>query len=855
MSDYSQQVRELSSMLPEVKEAEIIQAVQQANGDVVTAADLLFNGSQEAQKEEKKPVAAREWFGRRRNLVKKFPSATEKEVDHALNTTDSEEQAEQALQHVVTQRELKSKKPAAKKASVDSTGSKTAVGRLRDIFKDRSKDVIEGALKQTEGDEIKAALLLHQAKNTIKDSKPMLREMFPDAEKTDIAMAQETGDGTGGLHDILQQVKVLLMMQNQAAEKALDEQNRLFEDMSIQQQKLETDIFREQQEKKTLQQVELELKLREKDKAKGGRGLGVFSQNYNSTAAAEVLAGGKDDGKKDRTMPAAPPAPQQQTLKMGWFGVKRRPSQPAAYATGDDEPPPRPSPGKKNTPPTPPPAAPVVEAPKPPVPKAAPPPPAPGKGAPPPPPAPGRGAPPPPPPGKGAPPPPGKGPPPPPPPPGKGMPKLPGMPGAKAADQTGTKTFFWDKLNKTNFNGTIWDRKNLVDQQKTILKDQSLVKEVKTVFDKKTALKDKKKVEEAPMRLMTNLDSNRERNMGITLSYMRMEVEDIMQAVEDMDSKIFNIDSLEGLLSIVPTKPEMDSARKFADEQLEKGNRVPPSIPFEWVLRCFERPMIAERLQCWLLRQRFEGNVAQLEKELTTLKNAAKIIIDEKKLAHFLAMALAIGNTMNEGAARYSDAIGFRVWGENGGIVKMQQLKEANGKKSLMHFILKRCVQQQDMEEFMKHEQLEVIKASIPLNMNDIMSCIADLVQNLKVMKDTLGERRIPRGRFHTELEPFHKQAMRRVSQLGELRKQTEDRLIDMLVYFGEDEQSMNPQDLFRQMFRFTADITKTLKEIRQEMGFITALKSPEGSPLSPTKSPTSPVPRSTKPRSPTGRR
>eukprot|EP01061_Rhynchopus_euleeides_P012847 TRINITY_DN22601_c0_g3_i1.p2 TRINITY_DN22601_c0_g3~~TRINITY_DN22601_c0_g3_i1.p2 ORF type:complete len:485 (+),score=218.21 TRINITY_DN22601_c0_g3_i1:155-1456(+) len=398
----------------------------------------------------------------------------------------------------------------------------------------------------------------------------------------------------------------------------------------------------------------------------------------------------------------------------------------------------------------------------------------------------------------------------------------------------------------------------MADREK-LLGSKDVASETQIKFEKAVMSKDKrlrKKEEEPKNAKLSNLDTNKERNMGITLSYMRMPVDEIMEAIEEMDSEKFNIDALEGLLSIVPTKQEMESARKYADAELAKGNNKPPSQPFEWTLKCFERPLISERLQCWLLHQRFDINADQVSNELTALKKAGECILKDTRFQFFLAMTLTIGNIMNQGS-RYCDAIGFRVWGENGGLSKVSQVKDNDGKGTLLTFVLKWCLEKDpDFENIFPLEETELYKNSAVLNMSEIMIFITDLAKSLKMLKAVLEEKRLVRGVFHSTLEPFHKQAVHRIQALTELKKQTEETILEVFSFFGETEASMGPQELFQQLHNFAHVVRKSVKDViaekprrrREKMKAPTfggtMPGSDGGSPAKPTGSPASVMPK-----------
>eukprot|EP01060_Flectonema_neradi_P028534 TRINITY_DN3837_c0_g1_i1.p1 TRINITY_DN3837_c0_g1~~TRINITY_DN3837_c0_g1_i1.p1 ORF type:complete len:689 (+),score=199.74 TRINITY_DN3837_c0_g1_i1:182-2248(+) len=677
--------------------------------------------------------------------------------------------------------------------------TKQQIENLKAVFWKNSDQEIEDALNQTEGNEIKAALLLQSRKkqDSIGNPKVLLKDMFPEAEDADIAMAMESGSGSGDFNDIIRQIKVLLMMKDEQMNAAIDAQNALFDDMTTVQESLEqqTEHLRSVFDAKSTQQIELEAKLKSIEKERGGKGLGLsYGSASKLKAGTEFVGSGKGGDEEVRVEQAPPPPPQQQVLSVGFGGIggwhglglnQRRPSSAFTPAPDLDE--------LKPDKPKPPPA-----------PKAGPPPPPQiGKGGPPPPPGRAKGAPP---------------PPPPPAPPGKG-------PGAMKKDTSTCKAFFWDKLHQRNFVGTVWEKQSILEMEKTLKRDSKMVGEIKSKFDKKRMQelekKQRKKQEEPKNSLMSALDTNRDRNMGITLSYMRMFPDEIMFHLDKLDEEKFNVDTLEGLLSIIPTDDEKKEALAYKQKMEKDGvvERSRYSVPMRWVLECVERSHVAERLQGWLLQQRFDASTEQLQQELKTLNTAATNICSDRDLAYFLAMCLTIGNVLNDGTALYGEAIGFRVWGEGGGIDKMHQHKDSENKKSMFQYVV-RMVQisrPKCIASFVANNQ-NVIRECQSLNINNVTSCIVEMTRALQVMKGTLDQ--TPGSKFYQKMEGFHKQAIKKVALLNDLRKKTEEKLLNLLIYFGENVNSITFPEMFQQLSSFFQKADRISQEVQKQLDY-----------------------------------
>ena len=120
--------------------------------------------------------------------------------------------------------------------------------------------------------------------------------------------------------------------------------------------------------------------------------------------------------------------------------------------------------------------------------------------------------------------------------------------------------------------------------------------------------------------------------------------------------------------------------------------------------------------------------------------------------------------------SRYADAIGFRVWGDNGGLVKMRDIKDNDGEGTLMTFITRCCIEQcPDFDQIFPSEQTDLYKNSSILELKEIMKFITDLAKSLMMMKSVLEEPRMTRGVYHKRLEPFYEHAVKRLASLTQL--------------------------------------------------------------------------------------
>lgn len=369
----------------------------------------------------------------------------------------------------------------------------------------------------------------------------------------------------------------------------------------------------------------------------------------------------------------------------------------AGGVSGGPPPPPPPPPGPGGAPPPPPPPPPGFGGPPPPPP----PPPGPGGGPPPPPPPPpGFGPPPPPPPPGGFP----GGPPPPPPPPGGGPPGPPPPPGAppppgmfrapqlpaglkpkkKFEPKKQPKRINWDPIHVTKIKGnSFWTKLNEEQLEQTdfldLLSETFASRPAKKVGDSKDgqrlpgeAEKPKKGTE------LKVLDGKTAQNLSIFVGSFgsKMSFDDIKKKILEVDEEVINMNALENLQKLLPTKEQMDQLKAFQNEfdELNKSE--------QFALKLASIPRLEQRIACMKGKLDFIELIGDVKPDLANATESCKELKNSKKWTKFLELLLLVGNYMNAGTKK-SQAFGFDL----NVLTKIGNTKSSDGKMTLTHFL------------------------------------------------------------------------------------------------------------------------------------------------------------------------
>eukprot|EP01063_Lacrimia_lanifica_P028953 TRINITY_DN432_c0_g1_i2.p3 TRINITY_DN432_c0_g1~~TRINITY_DN432_c0_g1_i2.p3 ORF type:complete len:235 (+),score=101.31 TRINITY_DN432_c0_g1_i2:972-1676(+) len=216
--------------------------------------------------------------------------------------------------------------------------------------------------------------------------------------------------------------------------------------------------------------------------------------------------------------------------------------------------------------------------------------------------------------------------------------------------------------------------------------------------------------------------------------------------------------------------------------------------------------------------QRFDINCDQIVSELDRVSKAQTTLVSNTAFPFFLTMTLAVGNLMNQGNVKVANARGFKIWGPEGTLEKMQSVKVKDSQQTLLHFLLAECVAQQPhFAGLFRKDELEDFKGAASLCIDEITAFIKDLASGLKVLKETLDERGIPDGKFREVLGPFQRSALERLTGITMMRNQIENQLTEMVHAFGDDREKCNPKEIFTQLHRFGPRAHAVMTELAVE--------------------------------------
>ncbi|XP_072775301.1 formin-like protein 1 isoform X5 [Taeniopygia guttata] len=469
-------------------------------------------------------------------------------------------------------------------------------------------------------------------------------------------------------------------------------------------------------------------------------------------------------------------------------------------------PPPPPAPAAPPPPPPPPPPPLPGAEPIPPPPPA---PPLPAGTAPPPaPPLPGAPVPPPPPPLPGGP--GGSVPPPPPPPPLGGEPPAgPGAPpnangAVKVKKPIQTKfrmpVFNWVALKPSQIDGTVFtelnDEKVLQELDMSDFEEQFKTKAQGPALDI-SALK-AKATQKAPSKV-TLMESNRAKNLAITLRKAGRSIQDICTAIETYEQQALSLDFLELLLRFLPTEYERSLIGKFEREQ-----RPPEELSEEdqFMIRFSKIPRLAERMNVMIFLGSFGDTAQLLMPQLNAIIAASMSLKSSSKLRHILEIVLAFGNYMN--SSKRGAAYGFRLQS----LDALLEMKSTDRKQTLLHYLV-RVIMEKYPELTGFHTELHFLDKAGTVSLDGVLQDVRSLQQGME-----LTRREFMRQDDSPVLKDFLKVNSEVMEKLQADSKTAKEAYESAVEYFGENPKTSPPTTFFPMFLRFIKAYKKAEQDI-----------------------------------------
>ncbi|XP_016009798.1 disheveled-associated activator of morphogenesis 2 isoform X2 [Rousettus aegyptiacus] len=353
------------------------------------------------------------------------------------------------------------------------------------------------------------------------------------------------------------------------------------------------------------------------------------------------------------------------------------------------------------------------------------------------------------------------------------------------------KSFNWVKLNEERVPGTVWNEiddmqvfriLDLEDFEKMFSAYQRHQKELGSTEDIYLA---SRKVKE-----LSVIDGRRAQNCIILLSKLKLSNEEIRQAILKMDEQEdLAKDMLEQLLKFIPEKSDID----LLEEHKHEIERMARADRFLYEMSRIDH--YQQRLQALFFKKKFQERLAEAKPKVEAILLASRELIRSKRLRQMLEIVLAIGNFMNKG--QRGGAYGFRVASLN----KIADTKSSIDRNiSLLHYLIM-ILEKHFPDILTMPSELQHLPEAAKVNLAELEKEVGNLRRGLRAVEVELEyqkhQMREPNDKFVPVMSDFITVSSFSFSELEDQLSEARDKFSKALMYFGEQDSKMQPDEFF----------------------------------------------------------
>lgn len=349
--------------------------------------------------------------------------------------------------------------------------------------------------------------------------------------------------------------------------------------------------------------------------------------------------------------------------------------------------------------------------------------------------------------------------------------------------------FNWVALKPNQINGTVF---NEIDDER-ILEDLN-VDEFEEMFKTKAqgpaidvTMSKTKVIQKGPHKVSL-LDSNRAKNLAITLRKVGKTPEEICKAIQLFDLRTLPVDFVECLMRFLPTENEVKLMRQYEKEKK----------PVE-VLTDEDRFMMQfsriERLMQKMTIMAFVGNfcesIQMLTPQLHAVIAASVSIKSSQKLKKILEIILALGNYMN--SSKRGAVYGFKLQS----LDLLLDTKSTDRKMTLLHYIAN-VVKEKYQQVSLFYNELHYVEKAAAVSLDNVLLDVKELQRGMDLTK-----REYSMHGHNTLLKDFITHNEGKLKKLQDDAKIAQDAFDEAVKFFGENAKTTPPSVFFPVFVRF----------------------------------------------------
>ncbi|TFK02058.1 sodium- and chloride-dependent GABA transporter 1-like [Platysternon megacephalum] len=360
--------------------------------------------------------------------------------------------------------------------------------------------------------------------------------------------------------------------------------------------------------------------------------------------------------------------------------------------------------------------------------------------------------------------------------------------------------FNWVALKPTQINGTIFnelnDEKVLQELDMNDFEEQFKTKAQGPSLDISTLKV--KAVQKAPSKV-TLIESNRAKNLAITLRKGGLSIDSICKAIQTYDLQSLSLDFLELLQRFLPTEYELTLIRKYEKEQRPLEELSDEDI---FMIKFSQIPRLAEHMNIMTFLGNFSDTAQLLMPQFNAIIAASMSLKSSTKLRNILEIVLAFGNYTN--SSKRGAAYGFRLQS----LDALLEMKSTDRKQTLLHYI-GRVIMEKYPELTGFHTELHFLDKAGSVSLDSVLQDMRALQRGME-----LTRKEFMRQDDSQVLKDFLKANTEVMEKLQTDSKTAQEAYESAVEYFGENPKTSPPTMFFPIFVRFVKAYKKVEHDI-----------------------------------------
>ncbi|KAL9643800.1 hypothetical protein ABK040_013215 [Willaertia magna] len=283
----------------------------------------------------------------------------------------------------------------------------------------------------------------------------------------------------------------------------------------------------------------------------------------------------------------------------------------------------------------------------------------------------------------------------------------------------------------------------------------------------------------------------------------------LKEAILQMDETVVTPLNISTIKQIVPTEEE---AQTCFDYEGDKDDLQATDLFF---IEMHGIPRMVERCECWEFKMKFNESVNSIRPVIKTVRNACEELKTCDKFHTLLGIILTLGNYLNASGKKLQHA--FRMKS----LAKLNDTKSANGKTSLLTFIVK-LVQEKypDIEDFAS--ELSNVSAStrvlVGALQDEIRQCQSSL-SKVEAQVDKALQDDLQGDQFASIMKGFLEEGLESIKEIDTNFNEMMKDIKSLSPLFNEPEADLSkePDKFFQQIDQFIKLFNEAREKLKKE--------------------------------------